>query len=298
MSIWVILDLLNQFTNTRALSLLHNRMWQSRNSKVHVPHRSALFARDLIRHGLERVAPFYHELFRLQRWSLCFHERNVFGKRLAHYFVWQLTTSCPVLSCAISTLRLLLSSDKHVWVSLVSTTGCSVLSCLTASSQEERVSISWERGAPLWGQTTGLSPSYHDLGLELLGLIGNFWIVTQLVSLVVEHLLNQILSSNHVSRRSLEEAAVKFDQWDCVLNDLEELGGTRLHLTNQYNTGIFFSPPPAAKHAFHRPSDQWIDCGKWLWRFSFILQKWTAPSSSRCTCWEWRRRWITFFNTS
>ena len=29
--------------------------------------RSALFAHDLIRHGLQRVAPFYHELFRLQR---------------------------------------------------------------------------------------------------------------------------------------------------------------------------------------------------------------------------------------
>ena len=31
---------------------------------------------------------------------------------------------------------------------------------------------------------------------------------------------------------------------------------------------------------------------------NFILQKWTAPSSSRCTCWEWRRRWITFIKTS
>ena len=30
-----------------------------------------------------------------------------------------------------------------------------------------------------------------------------------------------------------------------------------------------FSLPLAAKHAFHRPSDQWIDCGNWLWRFSF-----------------------------
>ena len=31
---------------------------------------------------------------------------------------------------------------------------------------------------------------------------------------------------------------------------------------------------------------------------SLVLQKWTAPSSSRCTCCEWRRRWITFFETS
>ena len=47
--------------------------------------RSALFARDLIRHSLQQVAPFYHELFRLQRWSWCFHDKNVFGNRLAHY---------------------------------------------------------------------------------------------------------------------------------------------------------------------------------------------------------------------
>ena len=29
--------------------------------------RSALFARDLIRHSLQRVAPFNHDLFRLRR---------------------------------------------------------------------------------------------------------------------------------------------------------------------------------------------------------------------------------------
>ena len=29
--------------------------------------RSALFAHDLNRHGLQRVAPIYHEVFRLQR---------------------------------------------------------------------------------------------------------------------------------------------------------------------------------------------------------------------------------------
>ena len=50
------------------------------------------------------------------------------------------------------------------------------------------------------------SPFYHDLGLDLVGLFGNFWIVEQLVHLVDEHLLNPILFSSHVSRRSLEEA--------------------------------------------------------------------------------------------
>ena len=49
---------------------------------------------------------------------------------------------------------------------------------------------------------------YHDLGLELVGLIGTFWIVAHLVHLVVEHLLNPILSYIHVSKRSQEEAEV------------------------------------------------------------------------------------------
>ena len=53
-----------------------------------------------------------------------------------------------------------------------------------------------------------VSPFYHDLGLDLVGLIGNFWIVAQLLHLVVEQLLNPILSSSHVSRKSLEEDEV------------------------------------------------------------------------------------------
>ena len=63
-------------------------------------------------------------------------------------FVWQLTTGCPVRSCAAlsSTLRLLLSSEP-VWYAPVSKTGCPVLSNLTNSSWEERVSIYWERDA-------------------------------------------------------------------------------------------------------------------------------------------------------
>ena len=39
-----------------------------------------------------------------------------------------------------------------------------------------------------------------------------------------------------------------------------------------------------------------------LWKLTlkmfFILQNWTAPSSSRCPVWEYRRRWITFLETS
>ena len=41
-----------------------------------------------------------------------------------------------------------------------------------------------------------VSPFYHDLGLDLVVLIENFWIVEQLLPLVVEQLLNPILSSS------------------------------------------------------------------------------------------------------
>ena len=53
-----------------------------------------------------------------------------------------------------------------------------------------------------------VAPFYHDLGLDFVGSIGNFWIVAQRVLPVVEHLLNPILFSSHVSRRSWEEAGV------------------------------------------------------------------------------------------
>ena len=48
----------------------------------------------------------------------------------------------------------------------------------------------------------------HDLGLDLVGLIGNFLLVEQLLLLVVKQLLNTVLSSSHVSRKSLEEDEV------------------------------------------------------------------------------------------
>ena len=47
--------------------------------------RSALFAHDLNRHDWQRVAPISHELFRLQRWFSCFHDKNVVRNHLAHF---------------------------------------------------------------------------------------------------------------------------------------------------------------------------------------------------------------------
>ena len=112
MSMWVVLDLLNQFTNTRVLSLFHNRMWQSKYSEVNV---------HLVQHWL---------LVTLRE-----------------------TTGVTVLSWCVSfsTLKLLLSSDERVclapcaWLASRQTTGVPVLSCLTAFSWKERVSISFER---------------------------------------------------------------------------------------------------------------------------------------------------------
>ena len=53
-----------------------------------------------------------------------------------------------------------------------------------------------------------VSPFYHDLDLGLVGLVGHLLLVEQLLLLVVEQLLKPIPSSNHVSRKSLEEAEV------------------------------------------------------------------------------------------
>ena len=53
-----------------------------------------------------------------------------------------------------------------------------------------------------------VAPFCHDLGLDLVGSIGNFETVAQLVHPVVEQLLNPILSSSHVTKRSWEEAEV------------------------------------------------------------------------------------------
>ena len=53
-----------------------------------------------------------------------------------------------------------------------------------------------------------VSQFHHDLGLDLVGSIGNFWEVAQLVLLVVERVLNPILFASHVSRNSSEEDEV------------------------------------------------------------------------------------------
>ena len=128
-----------------------------------------------------------------------FHNRNVaiqvFGNQ------------CPPRSALIA--RYLARDLRHGWQRVAP------LYHLYQFLHEKNVFRSPENGTFIFHLTRSLGrtrqrvvPFYHDLGLELVGLIGNFWIVEQLVHLVVEQLLNSILSSSHVSRRSLAEAEV------------------------------------------------------------------------------------------
>ena len=78
---------------------------------------------------------------------------------------------------------------------------------LSSCSHERNVDRFPENGA-LFLSKQRVSPFYHDMDLDLVALVGIFLLVEQLHLLVVEQLLNQIPSSNHVSRKSLEEAEV------------------------------------------------------------------------------------------
>ena len=87
-----------------------------------------------------------------------------------------------------------------------------ILSCFTAF-HEKNVFRSPENGTFFLrlARSLGCCPQRdHDLGLELVGLIGNFGIVEQLPLLVVEQLLNPILMFQgnlwRGSRKSLEGA--------------------------------------------------------------------------------------------
>ena len=139
--------------------------------------------RDL-HHGRQRVSPFYHVLFHLQRRSSCCHQMNVFGRLLAR----DLCHGRQRVSPFYHVQQLL--HEKNVFRSPGNGTFFLHLARSLGRSRQR------------------VAPFYHDLDLDLVGLIENFWIVEQLVPMVVEQLLNPILSSSHVSRRSLEEADV------------------------------------------------------------------------------------------
>ena len=178
--------------------------------------RSALFAHDLNRHGWQRVAPISHEVFRLQRWVSCFHDKNVFRNHLAHFLCFDDGLPRSVMcQCNVQTLTVIrwtcfgfagFDNGLHRFEE-------------TVSSWKEFTSISWERDVFfLVGFSCELrqrvAPICHDLGLELVVSIGNFWNVAQLVFLVVEHVQKPIPFSSRVSRRSLMEVAcILFRIW-------------------------------------------------------------------------------------
>ena len=72
------------------------------------------------------------------------------------------------------------------------------------------------------------------MGLELVGSIGNFWIVAQLVLLIVEHLLNPILLSIRASMRSLAEVEVT-----CFLSRFSLLQFPSKQLSEYNKLGVF-----------------------------------------------------------
>ena len=77
-----------------------------------------------------------------------------------------------------------------------------------------------------------------------------------------------------------------------------EINQLFLNQSVQHWNLLFLLLLPAAKHAFHRIVRPMNRLWEWILKIFLYSQKWNAQSSSRCTFCEWRRRWITFFETS
>ena len=135
----------------------------------------------LLLEGKQQVSPFYRDSFRLRKLSSDLHERNV-DEMLAQ------------------SRQQLGARDLHHGKQQVSP-----FYRVSQLLHEKNMFRFPENGALL---LEGKQQVCHDLGLDLVGLIGNFLLVEQLLLLVVEQLLNPIPSSNHVSRKSLEEVEV------------------------------------------------------------------------------------------
>ena len=92
------------------------------------------------------------------------------------------TTECgnPGIRKSMSTSFSIDRSLPGSWLASRPTTGYTVASCLTASSWKELLSISWERdiifnlARSLGHHRQRVASFYHHLGLDLVGLLGNF----------------------------------------------------------------------------------------------------------------------------
>ena len=72
-----------------------------------------------------------------------FHEQNVFEP--SGTFTVFVNNESPRSFMCLANVRILMFSNERAWITLVSTTGLSVLSEDTVSSWKELTSISWER---------------------------------------------------------------------------------------------------------------------------------------------------------
>ena len=148
------------------------------------------------------------------------HLLGLFTKRVAkHYFVVDRLEDLVDEGGSRSSWRahehesFQLVSQQNVAIQIFWSTGLPVLSWFASSSKiefllwrEKRVSMSWERGRSFWANN-GFHRSIIMIWVWIwLVWLGTFRMLNNFVHLVVEQLLNPILSSSHVSRKSLEEA--------------------------------------------------------------------------------------------
>ena len=108
----------------------------------------------------------------------------------------------------------------------------------------------------------------------------------------MNYVLEEVALNNQIVYWRMHKVA----SWMSMKSSEIHYCSSRIRTVLELYWNLFVFPPPPM-HAFHRPSDQGKQDRKYFWRFSAILQNWTAPSS-RSTCCEWRRRYITFSDTS
>ena len=204
MSIRVVLYLLDQFTNTRALSLLHNGMWLDSSVYNGLPRSiTNCFVFNVEAYAfMERtcLGTFWPIIW------VCFNNglpRSImcrFNVETLAVIRWTYLGS----SCFNNGLPRSIVFDSFVKRTCIDLLGTGSLSSILRGSR-----VSSNNGLPRSiVSNSGLLRSIMIWIWNWLVRLETFECVAQLVLLIVEHLLNPILFSSHVSGRSLEEAEV------------------------------------------------------------------------------------------
>ena len=144
MSIWMVLNFLNQFSNAFLCACFTTEcgslgIWKSMSASFTIIFswlKSSWSVTGLSVVSRSVLSPTLNV-------SLSWIERV--WELSGTFSVFVTLTRLLVLSCAFSTLESFLSSDERAWITLVSITGLPVLSEETGSSWKELTSISWER---------------------------------------------------------------------------------------------------------------------------------------------------------